>query len=239
MSSMFDQNSNGGAPSTPAPAKTAEEIFAEMVGEDKKYSTPQELAKAYLHADSHIARLEKENEEYRIKVEASKSVDEILAKLNPANAPQQQPQQATPESQAAVQPDVNELVQKALESKMAEQRAGTNKAQVTEALKNKFGPQAGAFFDAKQKELGIDLETLSAQSPQAVLALFGTASAPASSSPVGGDHHHSGTKEPLHGTRAYAQYMFDTGKINRSQKFEMLHEFAANPELMDSQRSYK
>lgn len=241
MSSMFDQNNDASGQVDPSTNKTADELFAEMVGEGKKYGTPQELAKAYLHADSHISRLEKENEEYRIKVEAAKSVDDILAKLKPAESHPDTPAPKTPEQEAEKQPDIDSLVQKALESKMQEQTGSQNKAQVTEALRAKFGQSAGDTFDKKQQELGVDLEQLAAQSPQAVLALFGvTASSSHSSAPpVSGDLHQQGTKEPAYGTRAYAQFKFDKGEISRDQKFAMLHKFAADPELMNSQRSYK
>lgn len=48
----------------------------ELVGEGKKYKTPEELAKAYKHADDHIKRVETENTTLR--EQQLKKVDEVL-----------------------------------------------------------------------------------------------------------------------------------------------------------------
>lgn len=239
MSKMFDQSND--ANNEPTENKSAEELFNEMVGEGKKYQTPAELAKAYFHANSHIDRLERENDEYRVKTEAAKSVDEILARLNPQSEPHNTSPSETRNEEIGKDKDIDELVQQAVERKLQEKAGATNAEQVSAALKAKFGSQAKEAFEAKEKELGLDLEQLSHQSPQAVLALFGATSPSLGRSdpPASGDHHNQARSVPQEGTRAYAQYMYDQGKISRDQKFALLHQYASNPELLNSQRSYK
>lgn len=48
-----------------------ESLYADMVGEGKKFSSPEDLAKAKIESDTHIAKIEEENAELRKKNEAS------------------------------------------------------------------------------------------------------------------------------------------------------------------------
>lgn len=240
MPGMFDQD-NAAQQEQPV-AKTAQEIYEELVGEGKKYHSVEDLAKAYFHADSHIKRLEQENEEYRVKVQAAASVDDILARLKPSQeAPITESHEKTPRQDSAAAPeDVESIVQKALEQKLKERESVSNQQKVTQALREKFGDAAGRVFQEKSAELGLDLEQLAAQSPSAVLAIFGT-TAPAGSNakPLGGDTTSSTVRMPEAGTRAHAEYLYDTGKISRDEKYRLLHDYAKDPAQYNKQRSYK
>lgn len=241
MSRMFDQD-NAQQQEQPE-NKSAQEIFEELVGEGKKYSSPEELAKAYFHANSHISKLEQENEQYRVKTQAAKSVDEILAQLQQRGSDaDKMADEATPESKPErTNDDVESLVQKALEAKLKERDSAGNQKQVAAKLREKFGDAAGKVFDEKSKELGLDLESLAGQSPAAVLSIFGLTGGSRASSqlPVSGDTTSHADNVPEQGTRAYAEYMYDKGKISRAEKYRLLHDFAKDPAQFNKQRSYK
>lgn len=74
------------APEQAAPAadQTAavQETFSTLVGEGKRFKSPEELAKAKLEADNHIRRIEEENATLRQKVEGmDNNYKTILTKL--------------------------------------------------------------------------------------------------------------------------------------------------------------
>ena len=243
MSAMFDQDN--GDKQEQSQNKSAQEIFEELVGEGKKYSSVEDLAKAYFHADRHIHQLERENESYREQVQKAATVDDILARLNPSSEkpPIQETGDETHHQESKAQPDdVESLVQKALEAKLKERDGTANRQRVVESLKAKYGDAAGRVFKERSQELGLDLEELSARSPQAVLDLFGVQQQQSSSRslPMGGDTtSHANGKVPEQGTRAYAEYMYDQGKISRAEKYRLLHDFAKDPAQYNKQRTYK
>lgn len=140
------------------------------VGEGKKYSSIEDLDKAYGHANEHIGQLEKELEELKAKVQESEgkddTVEKILAHLKQAKAPEDQ------QGKADEKP-VEEIVEALLKQREQESVQKTNASKVREALTAKYGDKAGEVYKAKAKELGVDLDQLTAQSADAVIALFG------------------------------------------------------------------
>ena len=76
---------------------TSEDLFAELVGEGKRYKTPAELAKAKLEADKFIKKLTDEQAEARAaiadlqtKADRAKALDARIAELQ-ASQPSKQP----------------------------------------------------------------------------------------------------------------------------------------------------
>lgn len=144
------------------------------VGEGKKYGTIEDLDKAYGHANEHIGQLEKELAALKAEKEDREgkddTVDKILAHLK---------QNQT--DQSAQKPDekpVEEIVEALLRQREQESAQKSNASKVRDALTAKYGEKAGEVYKAKAKELGVDLDQLTAQSADAVIALFGVESAP-------------------------------------------------------------
>lgn len=220
---MFDQNnSNTNTNNVPDEVK-----IEDLVGEGKKYSTVEDLAKAYLHADNHIKKIESENNDLRIKTEAAKSVDDILAGLKGTTentdsshtTPTQDPDNGVKE-----EVDLEKLLEQKLAERDQQSQAATNKKMVIDALSAKYGNRAGEVFEAKAQELGTDLETLSAQAPQLVLQAFGvndstpSSSAPSPTSGQRNSEQPSGVTAEV-GTKAYLQQLRAAGKLSRSQYY--------------------
>jgi hypothetical protein len=163
---MFDQNSQQPQEIDPVAA------FDGLVGEGKKYATPQELAKAYAHADTHLAVLEAENAKLREQASKGQTVAEILAELQKQQGqPTQKPNTQDQGAGGATQPDVQKLVEEALKRELSARQSQDNQRVVESYFKEKFGTKAGDMFTALGKELGMDLESLSATNPAAVKAL--------------------------------------------------------------------
>lgn len=174
--SLFDQ-SNTPDLSAIAP----EQAFEELVGEGKKYASAAELAKAMLHAQQHIDKLQSENGEYRGKLERASTIDEILGKLNG----QQQAQQATPQTQDQSQaPDVNKLVEEALAKSLAQRSQQSNLDVFKSKLVGMYGNSAADKFNAVKAEYaGVDIESIAAANPDAALKFFGGSNTTSNTAP--------------------------------------------------------
>lgn len=121
-----------------------EDYLAELVGDDKKYKTPSELAKAKVHADKHIDKLIAEKRELEAKYIAStehaKTIQDIIKELqggktNESNSTPQNAPQTSPE-------DINKIIETKLQevnaAKMREVQKETLKAKLTETFNGDF-----------------------------------------------------------------------------------------------------
>lgn len=169
MPGMFDQNTNTDTNIDPKVA------YEGLVGEGKKYATPEELAKAYAHSTTHISVLESELAELRKQTTKGAAVTEILEELRKTG---QAPVQQQPSNDQQGQPgatDVQKLVDEALKARLAAQSQEANKQAVAEFFKEKFGTKAGDVFAKLGSDFGLDLEALSATNPTAVKKMAETA----------------------------------------------------------------
>ena len=74
--SLFDQDNTNS--SNELANLKPEEALDTLVGEGKKYATPAELALAYAHANSHIGKLQQENQQFREQEGKSHTIEELL-----------------------------------------------------------------------------------------------------------------------------------------------------------------
>ena len=149
---------------------------------EPKYNTIEDALKGAAHAQSYISELkqklaetEGKYNETATELAKSKSVEEVLARLQPTQEPTIQ---ATPAQQGLDEASLAELIQKQLSQRDQLSKAQTNESQVNLALQERYGEKASEIVQAKAKELGISVQRvkeLSQESPQAVLSLFGTA----------------------------------------------------------------
>jgi cysteinyl-tRNA synthetase len=111
---------------TPPTTQGNGEIVSALVGEGQKYKTVDELAKAYLHADTFIQQLKEENQKYREQVASAKSIDDVLERLQQS----QQQEQVTPAQ--VEQPDISALVEQTLAQREAKKAQEANLLEVDE-----------------------------------------------------------------------------------------------------------
>lgn len=137
----------------------AEASFETLVGEGKKYRDPDALAKAKVHADSHISNLEKELQELRTDLQARLTVEEMLERVErsqkaPTDPTREKPDTARHEPGSPKEVDLAAEVAKALKSEKEKERREANLEKTRAGLKERFG----ADYNQKLKEIAAQLE---------------------------------------------------------------------------------
>lgn len=163
---------NDNQTTTPPAATTDGQLFTALVGENQKYKTPEELAKAYANADQFIETLKEENRKLREQTAAAKTIDEVLERMSKqGNAPEND----NPPVQGIKPEDVQQLVEKTLAGREVAKTKENNLLLADKLMKDKFGERAGDIF--KQRANNPDkariLMDLAATDPQEFVSLFG------------------------------------------------------------------
>lgn len=158
------------APVLPDPLK-------ELIGEGKKYASVDKALESIPHAQTHIQRLEQELREVREKLAGAKAQDEVLETVEALL----RAEKATPAPLTLDENAIDSVLDRKLaerEQRAAEQR---NVNSVKNALKEKYGEKAKEVYEARAKELGVNVEFLNdvvRRSPRAAEELFGLKSNP-------------------------------------------------------------
>ena len=202
---------------TPPATQGNGEIVQALVGEGQKYKTVDDLAKAYLHADTFIQQLKEENQKYREQVTAAKSIDDVLERLQQS----QQQEQVTPAQ--VEQPDISALVEQTLAQREVKKAQEANLLEADRLMKERHGERATELFKAKATTLEMKklYMELAARSPQDFVALFGepqiTGSAIQSGSSVNTVNvaSHGTNRENIEGTKEW----FSKMRREEPQKF--------------------
>lgn len=166
-----------------------------LVGEGKKFSTVEELAKGKLQSDTFIPVLEQQIvdlktlvDDLQQKADRTEALERLMSELdnknngtnhgNPGDTSTQdkgnQPQTLTPE-------DIVNLIEQREQAKAAER----NLAVVKDKLKQVYGERTDEVFKSKAAELGLTVEQLDAlgrSSPTALLNLVGATKQPSTAS---------------------------------------------------------
>lgn len=166
-----------------SPGKDASDVqtqpFADLLGtvlneEGKpKYSNVPEAIKGLSHAQEHIRNLEQEAKRLKEELDKRQAVEEALQQVTQSKSESTQPYQGLDEE--AVTTLVEQRLQMIEQQKVSKQ----NTSKVVDTLQKKFGEKAEEAFYQKTSELGMTKEmanTLAAQSPDALLALFNVTS---------------------------------------------------------------
>jgi len=146
----------------------------DLIGEDKKYKTPEDLVKALAHSQNHIATLESTMKELRSDLDSRLKVEDALKQLSSNNAnigenPASPARGSEVPSQEEVTKEADSItledVEKLLTAKGQQDLKEKNMAAVTSRLEayTGGGQQAAEFIQAKAKELGMSVGDLQAQ----------------------------------------------------------------------------
>lgn len=162
------------APAAPeAPAIPPE--LAEYVGQGKKYSSLNDVYKAFPHSQQHISTLEADNARMKEELARRKTAEELLQDIQNGLGTQSQ---ATPAPQAPAIPDISSIVRQELTQARLVEEAQRNQVEVVNEFYKKFGDKAQTQFEQIASDLGIpvtELNKLAAKSPKAVMKLAGIA----------------------------------------------------------------
>jgi hypothetical protein len=200
------------APAPTAPQVPAEISVNELVGEGKKYKTPDELAKAKIHADRHIETLEQTLEALRADLNTRITLEEFMTKVSSKDGA---PQVVEPSASNVVPPANTDALtpEKVLELVRAEEAKKARAANtefVKQELTKKYGGDYLNSLNAKTAELGLtpkQVQEMAATAPKALLALFDKP-APAPTAPVAPPRNaiNSAAQPPLSNERDAAYY---------------------------------
>ena len=155
------------------------DYFAELVGEQGKYKTPQDLAKSRLIADNHISQLEFElknlREELGNRERLSELIDKAIAQNKPSPPPQNQDNLDDPASKKIDPSELAKLVDSIVSKKDSDRTAQENAVRFANKLKEQFGESWQTVLRQKTSELGFsqsDISVLAAKNPDGLYRMM-------------------------------------------------------------------
>lgn len=153
------------------------DFLSELVGEDKRYKTPADLAKAKIHADAHIEALNRSLAELREDLKNRGTTEDLLTAIKSLkNEPAPIPPSNHEQEQQGAKPGLTEAdIERLLAEREAKSRKTTNLNTAIGKLKEMHGENFRSVVQAKAKELGVTTEymqKLAEDSPALFTGLF-------------------------------------------------------------------
>lgn len=139
-----------------------------------KYSTVEQALGSIPHAQNHISQLERDNQEYKQKLEEfEQKMQEYEQELQRQKSVESLLEERDRKPELS-QDDLDAYLEQKLSAREQARIAKENTASVANSLVEIYGDKGTAEkeFLALQDELGVDLASLAAQSPKAVLRYF-------------------------------------------------------------------
>jgi hypothetical protein len=151
-----------------------------LVGDTQKYKTADDLAKAYVNAESFIETLKREKAEEAQKAANAAAKLEVYERLaatknNDPTPPRQDPPQEQPKVSAEPKVDnLEEKIRSTLEAERDRERKTANRNQVNTKLVEIYGDKAREVVAAKAAELGVGIDWLTSMAETSPAAFFNT-----------------------------------------------------------------
>lgn len=169
----------------PDPNAVGQATLNDLVGEGKKFKTPDDLAKAKLESDRFIEKLQNEQRELREELNKRLTTEDALRKAQEAGIVEPRPQAdpaPVPQRQNE-QLNISSEVEKALAKRDQEASLRSNIEAVTTRMTELYGTadKAAEVISSRSRELGMPVETLrkmASENPKAFLALLGVQDKP-------------------------------------------------------------
>lgn len=174
-STIFDTGAQTNVPPADNANNGVSEYLTQLVGDDKKFKSVEDLAKGKLEADDFIKKLQDENKQLRegiVDSSVKKQLDEFLTKIEQKSQTNSKEQTNPALSNTDIANLVREQLTIAETQRTAEQNIQAAHARMVEL----YGDKAKDILDAKARELGLSKEYLkevSAKSPHAFLKIIG------------------------------------------------------------------
>lgn len=153
----------------------------ELVGEDRKFKTPEDLARSKYEADLFIEQLKRETREMREELQKRLSLEEFADQFSKRT--QQQADSSSNESEREDQTtqeqrtpqDIEAFLEQKLTEREKSQKAQSNLNSVFSEMEKRYGSAANKAINERAKELGVNVQFLKGiaeSSPKAFLDLF-------------------------------------------------------------------
>lgn len=179
-------------PLEPTPAPSEHNYLEDLVGEGKKFKSPQDLARGKYESDQFIERLQGELSGIRDELKTRMTLEEFMTNMASETKPSesQQPNNQTPNSgEPAVEPskstispeDIESLLDSKLSQRDAERQVSNNLETVRNQLVQHWGPNYKSSLEQKAAELGLGeafLNDLAQKQPTAFIKLVGIEGTP-------------------------------------------------------------
>jgi hypothetical protein len=153
----------------------------ELVGEGKKYQSPEDALKSVPHAQKHIETLESELASVKEELTKRQTTQELIDELKSGS----QPVENTTQSAEINQDSVMDLVNQTLTIREKKAQAESNAKSVAAKFTAQYGDKAESTYNSIAKELNVtvaQLNELASSAPSIVLKAAGLSAATA---PVG------------------------------------------------------
>lgn len=163
-------------------AASGQSALNDLVGEGKKFKTPDDLAKAKLESDRFIEKLQNEQRELREELSKRLSAEEALRRAQEAGSRVETgattPQTPPPQRQQESTVDIMSEVEKVLNRRDQQKTTQSNIEQVTSKMTSTYGTvdKAAEVVQLKAQELGMSvakLQELASENPKAFFTLLG------------------------------------------------------------------
>jgi hypothetical protein len=170
---IYTENNTG-----PDPDK---DYFTELVGEDKRFKSPQELARGKVEADTFIERLQQEAAELRAELDKRVTYEELIDKVGARNSGgvgggNSEPRVPETPPAGVGQEDIQRLVEEQLAKRTDQERRAQNAAEVKRRLQEEYGRDYVSRLKQRTDELNTTQEfmtELSQTNPQMFFELLG------------------------------------------------------------------
>lgn len=161
------------------PVDTAKNYFEELVGDGKKFKTPEELARGKAEADAFIEQLKAEQAKLRNELNTKLTLEQYIDKMagtgQNQTPPPNEPNGNQGENLQSLKPeDVERLIDQRVSAREAERIQTENLRTVKETLSKTLGPE----FPNKLKSIGQaigmseeDMNDMAKLRPKALLSL--------------------------------------------------------------------
>jgi len=153
----------------------------ELVGEGRKFKSPEDLAKGKFYADQAIDVLKQRLQEAQNELQNRKSLEDFMTEMKTLKTPVEPEYRVSPDAPKPVEVDIESQFEQLFAKREAKQRMESNRDKVTRVLNDHFGDQAKVAINRKAQELGMslqDLQDLAFRSPNALFNLLGVSEVP-------------------------------------------------------------
>lgn len=204
---------------------SSDEALKLLVGEDAKYKTNADLAFGHLNGQSHINKIEEENAALKEKVSQAVSVQTLLDEVKKTNSNVipvvDKPVSDDLQKQVSIQEDIAKAVRSEFQKESLQKKQSDNVTLVKTKLSEKLGSRAGDIYAQVGSTLGVNLDVLSKESPEAVISLV-VKNRPDSTTTEG---LQTSTVRSTHGGEILSHkaitLLFKEGKLTRDEKYKM------------------
>lgn len=153
----------------------------ELVGENKKFKTPEELARGKAESDAFIEQLKAEQSELRNELQTRLNLEQFLSDLKtvvpkPGSEGSQDHYERNEDKSVMSAEELAALVRSQVQQMKGQETAVSNLNNFSEKLRLAHGPNAATKLRSQASELGMtvdEVKSLAARNPNAALKMLG------------------------------------------------------------------